>query len=194
MFIFDVETLDNKSNSVILSMACIHFDDSESDANDLPKQYRKFLDSAFFVKFDANDQVKRFGRSISKSTVDWWAKQCDHAKIKSFIPNSTDVKIEDGIKQMKIWANKFNDGKAWVWARGGLDQMVLDSFEETLDFEPTFHFSRWRDVRTAVDFLTGSTNGYCNIPKFDSHAYVVKHDPIHDCAYDVMMLLYGKNK
>jgi hypothetical protein len=52
----------------------------------------------------------------------------------------------------------------------------------------------WRDMRTAVDLLSGGTNGYCDVvhPKFN-RADVIKHHPVHDCALDAMMLLYGKN-
>ena len=51
----------------------------------------------------------------------------------------------------------------------------------------------WRDVRTAVDCLYGSSNGYVEVVKdgFD-RAAVIKHHPVHDCALDAMMLMYGK--
>lgn len=54
-------------------------------------------------------------------------------------------------------------------------------------------YAQWRDIRTAVDIMYGSTNGYCSVehPDFARHN-VIKHHPVHDCALDVMMLLYGK--
>jgi hypothetical protein len=56
-------------------------------------------------------------------------------------------------------------------------------------------YAAWRDIRTAVDILTGSTNGYCDVvyDGFDRHE-VIKHHPVHDCALDAMMLMYGKSK
>jgi len=54
MFMFDVETLGKESNSVILSMACIHFD---PDNKPSPQQLR---DNTFFCKFDASDQIKGY--------------------------------------------------------------------------------------------------------------------------------------
>jgi hypothetical protein len=65
--------------------------------------------------------------------------------------------------------------------------------EEQLTIEPIFPFKRWRDVRTAVDFLTGTTNGYCKVdyPGFDPYLHITKHNPIDDCVLDVMQLIYG---
>jgi len=188
MFIFDVETLGKKSDTVILSMACIHFDPDEKPSPE------KLRESAFFVKMDAKDQNVRLKRTINKSTIDWWANQCDNAKKLSFYPSENDVTLEEGIELMRKWSKQFNDNKSWVWARGNLDQLVLDDAEEQLGIEPVFYFNRWRDVRTAIDFLTGTNDGYCrvNYPGFDPNLHITKHNPIDDCIFDVMMLIYGE--
>lgn len=188
MFMFDVETLGKESTSVILSMACIHFD---PDSKPTPQELR---DNTFFCKFDAEDQMKRLKRTVGKSTMEWWAKQCEHVKVKSFKPNpAIDERFEDGYERMRRWAASKNEPDSYVWARGNLDQLVLDSMEEQLEIEPIFPFKRWRDVRTAVDFLTGTTNGYCkvNYPGFDPYLHITKHNPIDDCVLDVMQLIYG---
>lgn len=188
MFMFDVETLGKESTSVILSMACIHFD---PDSKPSPQELR---DNTFFCKFDAEDQMKRLKRTVGRTTMEWWAKQCENVRIKSFKPNpAIDEKFEDGYERMRKWAASKNEPDSYVWARGNLDQLVLDSMEEQLQIEPTFHFKRWRDVRTAVDFLTGTTNGYCkvNYSGFDPYLHITKHNPIDDCVLDVMQLIYG---
>ena len=185
---FDVETLGKESNSVILSMAAIHFNPQD---NPSPEQLFK---EAFFVKFDVEDQIKRLNRKVGKTTMQWWAKQCENVKIKSFRPNPTiDVKFEDGYESMRKWAQSKNDPKSWVWARGNLDQLILDSFEEQLEIEPIWPFSRWRDVRTAIDFMCGTSVGYCKVDYagFDPYLQITKHNPVDDCVLDVMQLLYG---
>ena len=191
MFMFDVETLNKNSSSVILSMACIHFD---PDAKPSPETLRK---DSIFIKFDAQEQIKQYKRSVSKSTIDWWAKQCENARIKSFKPSDIDVSAKNGLEQLSKWANTYgNDKKKWVWARGNLDQSVLDSLCDDVEIEPVFEYHRWRDVRTAVDFLYNTENGYCKIeyPGFDSFLHVTKHNPVDDCILDVMMILYGVKK
>jgi hypothetical protein len=192
MFIFDVETLGVESDAVILSMALIHFDpDSNPSFDDLMK-------NAFFVKIDAQDQIVRLRRSIEKSTMEWWSKQCLNVKIASLKPSEEhDVKAEDAIEKMRLYVKQFPDyANQTVWARGSLDQVVLDSLVKKVGAEPIFNFNKWRDVRTAVDFLTGSSNGYCEVDYegFNPSLHVTKHNPIDDCAYDVMMLLYGKKE
>ena len=84
MFIFDVETLGKRSNSVILSMAAIYFNPDDKPS---PQQLRE---EAFFAKFNVRDQHKRLGREMGQSTMEWWAKQCDNVKKASFIPHESD--------------------------------------------------------------------------------------------------------
>ena len=188
MIVFDVETLGKESTAVILSMAAVWFDPLKKTS---PEEMRE---NAFFVKLDAEDQIKRLKRTITKSSLSWWNKQCDNVKIISLRPRPDDIKVEDGIELMREWAKKVDSqGKSIVWARGNLDQLVLDAMEEKLEVEPVFFFSRWRDVRTAVDLMYNTTTGYCKVdyPGFDSYLNILKHSPVDDCILDAMMLLYG---
>jgi hypothetical protein len=186
MWMYDVETLGIESNSVILSMALVYFDLEKKPT------YEDLIKDAFFVKLNAKDQLQRLGRTVTKSTLDWWEQQAQSVKDLSLNPSSNDVLAEDALDQMKAYVDARPEAKkAIVWARGNLDQMVLGSLEDKLKRDNIFHFGRWRDVRTAVDLLTGSTNGYCTIQDFND-IMVVKHNPIHDCAYDAMMLMYGR--
>jgi hypothetical protein len=189
MFMFDIETLGKESNSVILSMAAIHFKPEDKPT---PQELR---DSAFFVKFDAKDQIKRLNRKVGRTTMEWWAKQCENVRKKSFNPSPEDVRFEEGYEAMREWAKSKNDPKCWVWARGNLDQLVLDSMEEQLGLDAIWKFERWRDVRTAIDFLYETNRGYCDVdyPGFDPSLHITKHNPIDDCVFDVMMMVYGKN-
>jgi hypothetical protein len=193
MFIFDVETLGKRSNSVILSMACIYFDPDKQPG------HKELFEGAFFAKFDVQDQMKRLGREAGKSTIEWWSKQCENVKNKSFKPNpAVDERFEDGYERMREWAKSKNDDKCWVWARGNLDQLVMDDIEEQIGLEPVFRYARWRDVRTAIDFMYNTIDGYVKvevppwIDAFDSSIHITKHNPIDDCVFDAMMLMYGK--
>lgn len=186
MWMYDVETLGIESNSVILSMALVYFDLEKKPT------YEDLIKDAFFVKINAKDQIERLGRTVTKSTLDWWEQQAQSVKDFSLNPSANDVLAEEALDQMQAYVDARPEGKkSIVWARGNLDQMVLGSMEDKLKRNNIFHFGRWRDVRTAVDLLTGSTNGYCTIPDFND-IIVVKHNPIHDCAYDAMMLMYGR--
>ena len=86
-----------------------------------------------------------------------------------------------------------NAKKQTMWARGSLDQMAIDSLAVKFDLEEITGYNMWRDVRTAVDIMFGTTNGYVEVdhPLFKRHE-VIKHHPVHDCALDAMQLMYGK--
>ena len=185
MFVFDVETLGKDSSSVMLHQVRIYFNPEEK------KSYQELIDSAFFVKLDAEDQMKRLKRTSKRSTIEWWAKQCDNARNKSFRPSVIDVTAEEAVESLRTWSTQIpNHDKCIVWARGNLDQLVLDSLEEQLEVKPVFYYSRWRDVRTAIDFIIGSPSGYAKVdyPGFDPALHVTKHNPVDDCAYDAMQL------
>jgi hypothetical protein len=169
-------------------MACIYFNPEEK------KSYQELIDSAFFVKLDAEDQMLRLKRTSKRGTIEWWSKQCDNARNKSFRPSVIDVTAEEAVESLRTWSKQFpNHDTCVVWARGNLDQLVLDSLEEQLEVKPVFYFSRWRDVRTAIDFIIGSPSGYAKVdyPGFDPALHVTKHNPVDDCAYDAMQLMYG---
>ena len=189
MFMFDVETLATESTCVILSAAIIHFDPEQQPS------YQDLLDSALFIKLNAKDQINRLKRVVDIGTLEWWKNQHQYVQDISLTPYKTDLSAEDGIIALHNYMNKFpNARNQTMWARGSLDQMAIDSLAKKVDMEMITPYNMWRDVRTAVDILTGSTNGYSEVdyPGFSRHE-VIKHHPVHDCALDAMMLMYGKN-
>lgn len=187
MFMFDVETLGVESNSVVLSAALIHFDPMEKP------DYQTLLDNAILVKFNAKEQIDA-GRKVNIDTLEWWKNQHEYIRNLAFIPSKEDVSVEQAFTLLHNYMNKFpNAHKQTMWARGSLDQLVIDSLAKKFDLQPITNYNMWRDVRTAVDIMYGSTNGYCEVEfeGFKRHE-VIKHHPVHDCALDAMMLMYGK--
>jgi hypothetical protein len=188
MFIFDVETLGVESNAVVLSAALIHFEPSEKPT------YQNLLDNACFVKFKAKDQIERLKRTVDLGTLEWWKNQHEYVRQVSFEPNSIDVLVEDGITTFHNYMNKYKDAdKQTMWARGSLDQMAIDSLAVKVGMQQITGYNVWRDVRTAVDILYGTSNGYTDVVHADFNRHeVIKHHPVHDCALDAMQLMYGK--
>lgn len=187
MFMFDVETLGVDSNSVVLSAALVHFEPGKNQS------YQDLLDGACYVKFKAKEQID-MKRAVDLTTLEWWKNQHQYVRSCALDPSGDDVTVEQGFTIMHNWLNKFpNAQKQTMWARGSLDQIVIDNLARKLDLQPITSYNMWRDVRTAVDILYGTTNGYCEIvyPNFE-RAACIKHHPVHDCALDAMMLMYGK--
>lgn len=187
MFMFDVETLGTESNCVVLSAAIIHFDTNDK------VDYDQLLEKALFVKFDAQYQIKQLHRTIENETLEWWGKQHDYVKKVSMTPSADDLSPQEGITKLRDYVNSYAGDKT-MWARGSLDQMSIDSLARMVGEEPIVRYNMWRDVRTAVDLLCETaSDGYCTVnhPTFQRHN-VIKHHPTHDCALDIMMLMYGK--
>ena len=187
MFIFDVETLGVESNAVVLSAALVHFDPERRPT------YQDLLDDACFVKFNAKEQMD-VGRTVSKSTLEWWKEQHDYVKQVSLNPSREDMTVENGMQKFYDYMKKFpNSEQQTMWARGSLDQLVIDSLAVKFGLQEITGYNRWRDVRTAVDILYNKTDGYVDVdhPLFKRHE-VIKHHPVHDCALDAMQLMYGK--
>lgn len=189
-YMFDVETLGIESTAVIASMAAIPFDFDE----DLT--YQDYLDRALFVKFNIEEQIKILKRSITPSSIEWWKAQDHGPRLKSIIPHpGIDVSAKEGIEKLDDFIVKEKGEKVYAWARGGLDQVTLDSLTRAvrgIEADPIIAYNNWLDVRTALGLMKETAgNGYCQIPGFNREV-VVKHDPVHDCAYDIMMLVKGK--
>ncbi len=134
------------------------------------------------------------GCTVSKSTLDWWKNQHEYVRKVSLDPSRDDVSVKTGFNKFYEYMKQFpNSQKQTMWARGSLDQIVIDSLATRFGMEVITEYHVWRDVRTAVDILYGTINGYVNVdhPLFKRHE-VIKHHPVHDCALDAMQLMYGK--
>jgi len=186
-YMIDLETLGVESTSVVLSIGIIQFDLDEKPV------YKDLLARSMFVKFDVKYQIKNLKRTMVKSTAEWWSKQSKIVRSKSLTPGIYDLTPEEGLDIIRGYAhldkNSDKNGDVTFWARGCLDQACLDSLSNQVCGDILIPYSNWRDVRTAVDLLCDdASRGYCKVPGFDS-GVVYKHDPVCDCAYDIMMLL-----
>ena len=186
MFCFDIETLDLESTAVVLSAAIVYFDPKKETS------YQELLDRTLFVKFNVSDQIQRLHRTIGKSTAEWWESKPEYIKKVSLYVSNADVVVEDGYDIIMSYINSYQ-GTHTFWARGNMDDVVFTSLLNKVDKPPIAQYNMWRDVRTAIDIIYGTTNGYCDVTHPDfNRDLVLKHHPAHDVCLDVMMLLYGK--
>lgn len=187
MFILDVETLGIESTSVVLSIACTHVTE-ETDT------YQKMLDNSIMLKLDIQSQFD-LGRVTDDHTIAWWDRQSENIKIASLYPNKEiDIHPVEAYSLLRLWLKEHDFGKQTVLARGVLDPIIMDSLARTFDISSPIPYNRYHDVRTAIDMLyENTTYGYVDVdhPTFET-SLVIKHHPVHDCAYDGMMLVYGK--
>lgn len=184
---FDIETTDVESSAAVLSIALIEF-----KLDEVPV-YEDLLKRAVFVKFNIEEQIRKYHRSVDKDTMKWWSKRPQIIRDVSLKPKETDLSVEDGIAILRDGAGcrpqMRQNQDVMFWARGSLDQVVFESLCRSAGQEAFSHYSNWRDVRTAVELLAeGAVHGYVEVPGCHQDT-VHKHDPVHDCAYDIMQLL-----
>lgn len=188
----DVETLDTESTAVVLCAAITWFEFSDTQK---PIFYDKLIDQSLFVKFKVREQVETLHRTKSKSTLKWWGKQNPVLLQSCFYPSPRDVTAIDGINQIKEYIkNNGGSSTSFFWARGSLDQCVLDSLCRSVEQSPIAEYYQWMDVRTAIRLCKSTSNarGYCKIPPLEGENIdfdtLEKHNPIDDIAIDVLML------
>lgn len=182
----DIETLGTSSHAVVLSLGMMIVDVS-SDFT-----YQDLMDHSFFVKFDVEEQ-KALGREMEQRTIDWWKKQEKEVFDAQVRKKPYDESVYNGLVKAARWLDDdedYNRGSGTVWTRGAIDSMVLEDLSKHMDLGPLFPYYLVRDVRTAVDILYDSSNGYV---KFDAEipSDAKKHNPVHDCALNALMLRYG---
>ena len=157
--------------------------------------FEELLERSLFVKFDVKEQLNNYGRIKQEGAIQFWKEQSVEAKKKSFYPDENlDVSVETGLGIIESYYNQHKTDE-FIWTRGSFDQLAFESLYRAANNNKDAFMPFWmfRDIRTFIDLFKKSTNGYgyCNIPNFDK-SKVIKHDPIHDIAYDAMMMKYGE--
>lgn len=188
-FVVDIETLGKYDSSIVLSIGAVWFD---------PEEDFEYLDlvekQSFFVKLNAKQQKEELKRTACKSTIEWWKGQNDIAK-KVLIPTYMDISGKGAIEALNEFIKQapgFDQNESVIWVRGSLDYPVLSHLAESCGLELAFGYHRIRDIRTAIDILYNSNNGYTTTSK--PCVGFVAHDPVHDSARDAMLLVYGIQK
>ncbi len=185
-FCYDVETLSLKEVGVVLSAAIVEFNPLGGET------MSQLLEKTLLVKFDAAEQA-RDGRVIDDDVVEWWKKQ-DPEVQKVSLGSAWTVPTIHGINTLRKYiTDRVGVGDDYVfWTRGSLDQFITDSLCESAGQKPLVPYKFYRDVRTAIDLLYGSSNGYTSIPKDMVDVQIRKHDPRHDVCLDALMLASGE--
>jgi hypothetical protein len=185
-FCFDVETMGVESSSIVLSAALVWFDPADTSIT-----FEQLVERAVYVKFSAMEQ-KKAGRTVDKDTMLWWSKQGEVIYNLCVKGSKSDLLAVEGLGILRDYVKKHGSKDSFIWTRGSLDQMVIESLCRSTGEEKIADYNAYMDVRTAIRLLkdTSKWTGYCDIPDFDWNK-VSKHNPIDDIALDVLMLVKG---
>jgi hypothetical protein len=183
--IYDFETLSQDTQKgVVTSFALLSFSENRYISN--PYTYEELVESCAYIKFDVEEQVRSFKRTMSKQTVDWWAEQGAEAK-KQISPSSEDVSIRDLYKFLCDNIDLKNHKKAYT--RGNtFDPIFLDSILKQCNLSNPMHWRTIRDTRSMIEGMSFGMNLDNGFTPGELVNKFVKHDPRHDIAMDVMRM------
>lgn len=182
---FDTETLGKREDTVILSIACVPF--TFEDRGD----FVSFLNNGLMIKFSVEEQIKKYHRSITTDTVEWWKKQSKEARDVNLKPYPHDMTVVEGLTKLSkfIGASGYNYKKSYVWARGtNFDFPKLEHiYEDCAKLTLPFNTWRIRDTRTFIDILCGRDDGKYELKTGIPETFIA-HNCLHDAALESVKL------
>ncbi len=182
--IFDFETLSQEqTNGVVLSMAMVNFSESRF-TSDIPYTFDELVQNTKMIKFNVEEQVKKYNREINRDTLTWWSEQGELAK-QQLKPSDDDVSI-DQLYNFFILNKSANVKK--VYTRGNtFDPIFLEYIMRQTNNPMPYDWWEVRDTRSLIEGLSwGADLKHSFIP--DGCKNFIAHDPKHDIAMDVMRL------
>ncbi len=193
-FIIDYETMGAAPDGAVVDLSAVVF---EFDIEN-PPTFSDLVEQSYNAKFSLADQ--KGVRFFDKGTIDWWKKQVPEAQL-ALKPSDKDVSVEDGIMGFIgfLQENGIDGWKSHGYCRGqSFDfPLMVDCLKQIHRTRDTFNhepckFWNQRDVRTAIE-NTMMVRDQTTVPlRKGLIDGFVKHNSIHDCAKDVLMLIYAR--
>lgn len=128
----DLETLGNNSQSVILSIGAVEFDETG-------------LGSTFYVAVDPQSCVDA-GLKMDVSTIMWWMQQSDEARA-AF--NRSKTNLKQALLDFSVYVHNCAGTDAEVWGNGAtFDNVILDNAYRAMGYAKPWQFWNDRCYRT----------------------------------------------
>lgn len=163
----DLETLGNKSNSVICSIGGVEFDINTGETG-----------REFFVKVDIQSCLDR-GLIVNGDTVEWWLMQSDKARMGLIsTAQGGNKNISLALHEFKLFLEDLGANTVQLWGNSvRFDMGILEDAYRACNLKEPWNFRCERDVRTLVSFAPEVKEHY---PKTG-----VEHNPIDDCKFQI---------
>jgi len=182
----DIETLDTRPYSKILSIAGVVFD-SLADRSSIVDANGNVIAPHFSIVLELIGQGHR---TQDESTVEWWSKQSPEARAPIFGPGVAKVPYVEGIRSFWAWAKEQQADGAFACSPA-FDYTILDTAgEDVLGYGNKFPipFYNHTDVRSLRNFVFGKK-------KID---WGIKHEALGDCVRQIFemqeLYLWRKQK
>lgn len=136
---FDLETLDTGPSAVILTLGAVKFDPKSSFISN----------ETLSIRFSIEDQ-SLLGRTISDSTLEWWANQPKEIQDIAFSDDGR-ISVVDAVEQF----HKFVWGSDRIWSQGSFDINIIEDLYRSIQRPFSWNYWQARDSRTLFDFIDG---------------------------------------
>lgn len=159
----DVETLDTRPSTVLLSIGAVRFDIEKPEV----------IGDTFHVHIDI-DSCLAAGRTVSGSTILWWLDQSDEARRK--ITQAERVPLHRALLQLTTFVNE----KDRIWGNGAsFDNSILSDAYRSVGLQQPWRY--WGDMcyRTLKNLYKDVVK-----PKFEG----IKHDALADAINQAVHL------
>lgn len=163
---FDLETLDNKNTSSILSIGAVEFNLHTGE-----------IGETLYVRVDLQSCIDE-GLTISADTIMWWLQQSDEAR--AYIYGVKGIQLEEALDKVCKFVKSCGD-KVIVWGNGAtFDISILEYALYKFYTKLPWKYFNVNDVRTIIN-INPKVKDNC---PFDG----VKHDAIADCKHQIKYL------
>ena len=168
----DIETLDTALTAAIVSVGAVVFDPRGED-----------IQESFSLTID--EKSNRFhGRTVSDSTIAWWAQQSSEAQEATF--GGPHTELTDAMRSLTTWINRLQPTCTRVWAQDpDFDVSILAHCCQGLRIIWPFKFWENRSVRTVKELAY--PNG--DFPPIAMDG--AKHDALADAKAQVIAVQHG---
>jgi hypothetical protein len=169
----DLETLDTRPTSVILSIGAVLFDARGGQPSKRP----------YYRVLKLQSQLNR-GRTVSESTLLWWADQSEAARAEVFRPAGRSHPVE-ALQDLAAYLKPARR----VWAQGP-DYVILTDMARQLGIKMPWAYNSVRDVRTIRE-EAGMLESWAPA---DNDFDLTPHHPVSDCLWQVAVVTEARRR
>lgn len=182
----DLETLDTETTAKILSIGIVPFNFGEQVS------FEELCNrpSSLYIKIDMDSYKQINGFTQSSSNKEWWEKQgaearhvLDESECDLLLP----VALSMIKKHLTDHVEPLKKDQGQVFCRGyDFDGGILNHAFGQMEIKAPWSYNRFRCVRTVIDTLAGTRNGYL---KEDHPEGFIHHHALHDAAKDTLSMI-----
>lgn len=167
----DIETLDDKNTSAIISIGAVVFDPESAHVEE----------RQFHVNIDFEDAL-RYG-TYSESTIEFWERQPPEATATLFDPEP--IGLEDALKAFDKYIASWKPKPKWIWGCSpSFDVANLRHAYSKFDRKFPYIFWKEMDVRTLKNLIPKEQK-----PVMEGIAHTALDDCIFQCKF--VQLFHG---